>query len=97
MQGQKTILSMGKTDHMKSLIELQTEERTYLLPSQIVILDTDFSLDAMQLDDKYNPEGDGEHPVFVRAQWREAVANRDTISSYWEWLEQRVAQHHALV
>lgn len=52
----------------------------------------DFDLSAEELDDKYNPEGDGEHPFLTRADWREAVANEDTISGYWAWLEHRLAE-----
>ena len=46
----------------------------------------DFGLTADQLDDKYNPDGDGEHPGFPRAMWRDWVDQRDTISSYWVWV-----------
>lgn len=55
------------------------------------ILETDKGLSADQLDDKYNPEGDGEHPVFSREQWREGVANQDTISGYWVWAAYQIA------
>ena len=46
----------------------------------------DFGLTAEQLDDKYNPDGDGEHPGFPRAMWRDWVDQRDTISGYWAWV-----------
>lgn len=46
----------------------------------------DFGLTAEQLDDKYNPDGDGEHPGFPRAMWRDWVDERDTISGYWVWV-----------
>lgn len=42
-------------------------------------------LSAEDLDNKYNPEGDGEHPTFPRSHWREAVANEGTVSGYWQW------------
>lgn len=47
----------------------------------------DFQLSADQLDDKYNPDGDGEHPVLTRAEWQAAVADGNTISGYWKWIE----------
>lgn len=50
----------------------------------------DGNLTAEQLDDKYNPEGDGEHPEFTRANWREAVEEETTISGYWRWVEWQI-------
>lgn len=47
---------------------------------------TDAELSPAELDDRYNPEGDGEHPTFRREHWRSAVANRATLVSYWEWV-----------
>lgn len=46
----------------------------------------DKHLTAEQLDAKYNPDGDGEHPWVTRTNWREAVAMEETISGYWDWL-----------
>lgn len=46
----------------------------------------DYKLSPDQLDDKYNPDGDGEHPDFIRADWRKAVNDQATISGYWVWL-----------
>lgn len=54
----------------------------------------DGQLIESQLDDKYNPDGGGEHPMFTKQMWREAVANLDTISGYWAWLENEVAHAH---
>jgi len=45
---------------------------------------------ADQLDAKYNPDGDGEHPVHTRWDWRQAVAQEATISGYWAWVEQMI-------
>lgn len=50
----------------------------------------DYGLTAEQLDDKYNPEGGGQHPVYTRADWRAAVDNEDTISGYWEWVRHQL-------
>lgn len=46
----------------------------------------DLGLSAKQLDDKYNEEGDGEHPLFPRAEWRTHVAEQWTVSGYWDWV-----------
>ena len=46
----------------------------------------DWELTADQLDDKYNPEGEGEHPVLTRKNWMYAVANEDTLQGYWDWV-----------
>ena len=45
----------------------------------------DAGLSAEDLDYKYNRNGEGEHPKFSRSAWRNAVANEDTTSGYWQW------------
>lgn len=50
----------------------------------------DLDLTAEQLDDKYNSDGDGEHPLITREDWRTEVAAHGTINGYWEWLEYRM-------
>lgn len=50
----------------------------------------DFGLTAEQLDDKYNPEGSGEHPVFTRGEWRHEAFNGYTLRGYWEWVEAQI-------
>jgi hypothetical protein len=57
----------------------------------------DKGLSADELDSKYNPFGDGEHPLFPRFMWREAVLNKDTISGYWAWLVKSIEQSEGLV
>ncbi|WP_432263490.1 hypothetical protein [Cupriavidus sp. TMH.W2] len=52
-------------------------------------------LSAEQLDDLYNPDGDGEHPLITRAMWRQAVAQQDTVSGYWPWLAQMLSDDAA--
>ena len=47
---------------------------------------SDSSLTADELEEKYNPEGGGEHPVFHRAHWRQDVSRELTIKGYWEWV-----------
>lgn len=44
-------------------------------------------MDADLLDARYNPDGDGEHPIYTRYQWREAVSVEETLLGYWEWVE----------
>ena len=46
----------------------------------------DYELSAEQLDEKYNPEGDGQHPGYTRRAWRSAVAQEDTLCGYWDWV-----------
>lgn len=46
----------------------------------------DIGLTAAELDAKYNPHGDGEHPDFPREDWREMVRMQDTALGYWAWL-----------
>jgi hypothetical protein len=53
-------------------------------------VNNDHCLTPDQLDDKYNPDGDGEHPTHTRFDWRQALAEQSTISGYWVWV------HHVL-
>lgn len=52
----------------------------------------DAGLTGYDLEGKYSPHGGGEHPMFSRIMWREAVASEDTISGYWAWVESEAAQ-----
>lgn len=54
----------------------------------------DHQLSPEQLDGKYNPNGDGEHPRHTRDMWRDWVANEDTLDSYWQWLAFRLDEDH---
>lgn len=51
----------------------------------------DRGLSADELDARYNPDGDGEHPRYTRADWRDAVSNHDTSLGYWAWLEEQIS------
>lgn len=53
-------------------------------------LEEDASLSQAELDAKYNPEGDGEHPHFTVWDWAQVVAQRSTLSGYWEWLQYKI-------
>lgn len=52
----------------------------------------DHLLTAEQLDDKYNPDGDGEHPRFRRKDWRAEVEAKNTLRGYWQWVESQAEQ-----
>lgn len=52
----------------------------------------DGKLTPEQLDNKYNPEGYGEHPEFPRKDWVEEVANENTLVGYWQWLAWAIEQ-----
>lgn len=54
--------------------------------------DEDHRLSAEELDSKYNPDGDGEHPEFSRFCWRKEVASQNTIVGYWDWVEYQLEQ-----
>ena len=48
----------------------------------------DAALSAEELADKYAGEDGswGGHPIFRRHEWREQVANDDTLQGYWAWV-----------
>ncbi|MDR3411735.1 MAG: hypothetical protein P4L87_12480 [Formivibrio sp.] len=48
---------------------------------------SDEGLDAEALDNKYNHDGEGEHPLHTRADWRAEVAEENTLLGYWAWIE----------
>lgn len=49
-------------------------------------------LSVDDLEAKYSPAGGGEHSLYTRMMWREAVANEDTISGYWAWVVSEIEQ-----
>ena len=57
---------------------------------EVDILAEDRSQDGNQLDHYYNPNGDGEHPLFSRADWRQAVTNDETLYGYWAWVARSI-------
>lgn len=59
------------------------------------IIERDAQLTPEQLDDQYNPDGDGEHPVFTRADWREEVAGHLTLRGYWDWVSSWLESENA--
>jgi hypothetical protein len=57
---------------------------------QLNTMTEDSGLSASLLDDKYNSDGDGEHPIFLRKHWREAVAQEHTVHGYWDWAREQI-------
>lgn len=55
-------------------------------------MNKDYQLSPEELDEKYNPDGDGEHPTITRSDWRNAVALDETSSGYWEWLSHKLIE-----
>jgi hypothetical protein len=55
----------------------------------------DYGLSAEQLDAKYNPDGDGEHPGYTRRNWRLAVDAEETVTGYWDWVEYQLEMEEA--
>ena len=49
-------------------------------------------LTAEQLDDIYNPDGDGEHPTYTRGMWRQAVSQKETLRGYWDWVVAQIEE-----
>lgn len=56
------------------------------------LLAKDLGRSPDQLDDDYNQSGFGEHPMFPREAWQEAVANEDTLLGYWQWLYHQIQE-----
>lgn len=50
----------------------------------------DYGLTAEFLDRKYSPHGDGEHPGYIRHEWRVGVSKEDTVVGYWAWVEHQL-------
>lgn len=46
----------------------------------------DYGMSCFKLDDKYNPDGDGEHPGYTRRKWRDDVKCEQTLAGYWDWV-----------
>lgn len=61
-----------------------------------IIIESDYKLDVGALAAKYSShlddpdEGEGEHPLFDRDAWIEAVQEGETQLGYWELVKQQV-------
>lgn len=86
-QGKSSCTQCGQDINVDEKVLLADDKKLYCTRECYYLATAeDHTLTADQLDDKYNPEGDGEHPKFTRESWRRAVAGRDTICGYWEWV-----------
>ena len=52
----------------------------------------DSDLSAEQLDDKYNPDGDGQHPEHTREEWIGDVFQGHTLVGYWQWVVKQIEE-----
>jgi len=50
----------------------------------------DVGLSAEELEQKYSPQGGGEHPDFPREDWREMIRIEDTLLGYWAWVNHQL-------
>lgn len=50
----------------------------------------DIDLSAEELEQKYSPQGGGEHPDFPREDWREMIRIEDTLLGYWAWVNHQL-------
>ncbi len=50
----------------------------------------DHDRSAIDLDDVYNPDGNGEHPDHTKSDWIEMVACGGTVYGYWEWVHHMI-------
>lgn len=64
--------------------------KTQTLEEKAQLLMEEQKLTPAQLDDRYNQDGDGEHPLFNRAAWIQATSAHDTLLGYWEWVSYRL-------
>lgn len=60
--------------------------------SNAAVEHADAKLTPEQLDDKYNPDGDGEHPEYPQSSWRESVGAQQTLMGYWEWVAYQLSR-----
>lgn len=56
------------------------------VPSMSFLYSRQAPRSADELDAEYNKDGDGQHPVHTRAEWRNDVAQENTSLGYWQWL-----------
>jgi hypothetical protein len=65
------------------------------LHTRKITLAQDSQLTAEQLDDKYNPGGDGRHPIFGEEGWMQEVLQRHTLRGYWDWVAAQIEEELA--
>jgi hypothetical protein len=63
------------------------------MPYRAELARSDRLLTADELQEKYSTERDnGEHPQYLRRDWRHEVAEGDTLRGYWQWVEAQIEQ-----
>jgi hypothetical protein len=63
------------------------------MPYRPELARADRLLTADELAEKYTTERDaGEHPRYLRQDWISAVALRDTLRGYWQWVEAQLEE-----
>lgn len=62
------------------------------LPHSPDLARADRLLTAEELDAKYNRNGNGEHPRYLRCDWRHEVSENNTLRGYWQWVEAQLEQ-----
>lgn len=91
--------NINKPVSMRSIMSAVIEQSQKLAEQNEMlrrsIIAADGPLCADELDDRYNPEGNGEHPLFSRQDWRSEVALGDTSIGYWDWVERQIAHETA--
>jgi hypothetical protein len=60
----------------------------FIPKNELDLDETDLSAD--QLDDKYNQDGDGEHPTYPKGTWVIAVGTWQTLMGYWDWVAYQI-------
>jgi hypothetical protein len=56
----------------------------------------DSTLTAEQLDEKYNQDGGGQHPIHTRLAWAQEVGAQNTLLGYWDWLKHQIEVNTAI-
>jgi hypothetical protein len=57
-------------------------------PRYLPHLDVESTVEDLQ--NRYNPDGDGEHPLFTQLEWRLEVVLNETLEGYWAWVKAEI-------
>lgn len=69
---------------------LGTLDKVGDVPQYLPALDAGATADS--LEDRYNPNGDGEHPIHTRDAWILAVQQKVTLRGYWDWAAAQIEE-----
>jgi hypothetical protein len=67
-----------------------TVEKVDDVPDHLHVQDS--QLTAGSLSEQYSPTGDEEHPKYTRSDWRNEVAQENTLRGYGEWVASMIEQ-----